>query len=104
MRAPKREATHTEKATQRASLNRHRAQCSICAHEECAEIEAAFVAWENTEKIAADFNLPHRTTIYRHVRFFGLDAKRQRNIRVPLQKIIERAGVTCPLKTSPTET
>jgi hypothetical protein len=74
------------------SANRHKAQCTICAHEKCADIEAAFVAWENTEKIAHDFGLAHRTTIYRHVRFFGLDAKRQSNVRVALERIIERCG------------
>jgi hypothetical protein len=76
------------------SLRRHKAQCTICAHEKCAEIESAFVNWENTEKIAQEFGLAHRTTIYRHVRFFGLDAKRQRNVRMALERIIERSSDT----------
>jgi hypothetical protein len=29
------------------TLNRHRAHCSVCAHEKCAEIETGFVNWES---------------------------------------------------------
>jgi hypothetical protein len=75
-----------------ASLNRHRGQCSICSHEKCKEIEAAFVAWESPDGIAAEHGLSHRSTVYRHAKAFGLDLKRQQNIRVPLERIIERAG------------
>ena len=75
-----------------ASLNRHKAQCTICAHEKQKEIEAAFVAWESPEKIATEYGLTHRTTVYRHAKAFGLNLKRQQNIRVPLERIIERAG------------
>jgi len=42
-----------------AALNRHKWQCSICSHEKCKEIEAAFVAWESPEKIAIEFRLGH---------------------------------------------
>jgi hypothetical protein len=75
-----------------AALNRHKGQCSICSHEKCKEIEAAFVAWESPEKIATEFGLGHRTTVYRHAKAFGLNLKRQQNIRAPLERIIERAG------------
>src|SRR2546427_8671523 len=75
-----------------AALNRHRGQCGICSHAQCKEIEAAFVAWESPEKIAAEFGLSHRTTVYRHAKAFGLNLKRQQNIRVPLERIIERAS------------
>ena len=75
-----------------AALNRHKGQCTICSHEKCKEIEAAFVAWESPEKIATEFGLGHRTTVYRHAKFFGLNLRRQQNIRVPLERIIERAG------------
>ncbi|HXN23327.1 MAG TPA: hypothetical protein VOA41_11360 [Candidatus Dormibacteraeota bacterium] len=75
-----------------ASLNRHKAQCSICAHEKRKEIEGAFVAWESPAKIAEEYGLCHRTTVYRHAKAVGLNLKRQQNIRVPLERIIERAG------------
>ena len=75
-----------------AALNRHKGQCTICSHEKCKEIEAAFVAWESPEKIAAEFALGHRSAVYRHAKIFGLNLRRQQNIRVPLERIIERAG------------
>ena len=75
-----------------ASLKRHKGQCSICSHEKRKEIEAAFVAWESPEKIAAEYGLTHRSTVYRHAKAFGLNVKRQQNIRVPLERIIEGAG------------
>ena len=75
-----------------AALNRHKGQCTICLHAQCKEIEAAFVAWESPEKIAAEFGLGHRTSVYRHAKVFGLNLRRQQNIRVPLERIIERAG------------
>ena len=31
------------------SLSRHKAQCSICAHEKCAEMETAFEIVTNVE-------------------------------------------------------
>jgi len=91
---------HGQKGPQKAppstavpsSVNRHSAQCAICSHEKRREIEAAFVAWESPEKIAAEFGLGHRATVYRHAKIFGLTLKRQQNIRVPLERIIERAS------------
>jgi hypothetical protein len=75
-----------------ASLNRHKGQCTVCSHEKCKEIESAFVAWESPEKIATEFGLGHRTAVYRHAKVFGLNERRQQNIRVPLERIIERAS------------
>ncbi len=50
------------------------------------------MAWESPEKIATEFGLSHRTTVYRHAKVFGLNLRRQQNIRVPLERIIERAS------------
>jgi hypothetical protein len=75
-----------------AALNRHKGMCTICSHEKCRDIEAAFVAWESPEKIATEFGLGHRSTVYRHAKVFGLSLKRQQNIRVPLERIIEKAS------------
>jgi hypothetical protein len=82
----------SERDPKTTALNRHKGQCTICSHEKCKEIEAAFVAWESPEKIAAEYGLSHRTTVYRHAKAFGLNLRRQQNIRVPLERIIERAG------------
>jgi len=81
------------------SQRRHEAQCSICKHAERAEIEAEFVAWRSPVALAVEHGLPDRASIYRHAHAFGLIAKRQRNVRAALERIIEKAGeveVTAP--------
>jgi hypothetical protein len=75
-----------------SALNRHRGQCMICSHEKRTEIDAAFMAWESPEKIATEYGLPHRATVYRHAKALGLSLRRQENIRVPFERIIERAS------------
>lgn len=74
------------------NLGRHKRNCTVCAHEKCAEIEAAFVAWESPAKIAEEYGLADRKSIYRHAHALGLMGKRKRNVRAALEKIIERAG------------
>lgn len=74
------------------SLGRHKTNCTVCAHEKCEEIEQEFVAWKSPIAIATEYGLADRASVYRHARAFGLFAKRQRNIRAALEKIIERAG------------
>ena len=42
--------------------------------------------------IAQEYGLADRASIYRHAHALGLFLKRQRNVRVALERIIERAG------------
>ena len=74
------------------SLNRHRAHCSVCAHEKCIDIESDFIEWKSPAMIASDYGLADRMNVYRHAHALGLFGKRQRNIRAALEKIIEKAG------------
>jgi hypothetical protein len=74
------------------SLNRHRAHCSVCTHERCADIDSDFIEWKSPAVIAADYGLADRMNVYRHAHALGLFGKRQRNIRAALEKIIEKAG------------
>ena len=74
------------------SLGRHKTNCTVCAHGKRDEIEQEFVAWKSPVLIATECGLADRTSIYRHAHALGLFAKRQRNIRAALEKIIERAG------------
>ncbi len=74
------------------SLGRHKRTCTICAHEEVQEIEAAFIAWRSPAAIAEEFGLADRASVYRHAHAFDLFPKRQKNVRAALEKIIERAG------------
>jgi hypothetical protein len=79
-------------ATKRISLGRHSRNCTVCAHKYREEIEREFVNWTGAKTIAKEFGLRDRTAVYRHAHAFGLFAKRQRNVRAALEKIIERAG------------
>ncbi len=71
-------------------LELHQTHCSICGYEEQDEIDEAFVSWESVGQIAEDYDLDRRA-IYRHARATGLYAKRDRNIRCALGRIIQRA-------------
>jgi len=74
------------------NLGRHKRTCSVCAHPNRGEIEADFIAWRSPAAIAEEYGLADRTSVYRHAHAVGLFAKRQRNIRAALERIIENAG------------
>ncbi len=74
------------------NLGRHRRNCSICAHQQREEIEAAFIGWRSPAAIAEEYGLSDRASVYRHAHALGLFQKRQRNVRAALERIIEKAG------------
>jgi hypothetical protein len=76
----------------KASLGRHKRTCSVCAHQQRAEIEGAFIAWRSPAAIAEEYGLADRASVYRHAHALGLFQKRQRNVRAALERIIEKAG------------
>jgi hypothetical protein len=80
------------KPDRRISVDRHKRACTVCGHEKCAEIEADFVNWKSPALITEEYGLADRTTVYRHAHALGLMAKRRRNIRAALERIIEKAG------------
>jgi hypothetical protein len=73
-------------------VRRHRRGCSVCDHAQCKEIEGAFIAWQSPARIAEQYGLADRASVYRHAHALGLFEARKRNIRAALEKIIERAG------------
>jgi hypothetical protein len=81
-----------KKTRKPVSLGRHEANCTICAHKLRAEIEHDFISWKSPASIAAEYGVPDRASIYRHVQAFDLGAKRARNIRAALERIIEKVG------------
>jgi hypothetical protein len=74
------------------NLGRHQSGCKICNHLERAEIEADFISWKSPVRICQEYGLQDRTTIYRHAWALGLMEKRRRNIRVALERMIEKSG------------
>jgi len=84
---------------QPVSLGRHSTNCRICGHGKRAEIEADFVRWKSPARIATEYRLGNRASVYRHAHALGLFEKRGRNLRAALESIIEQVGevdVTAP--------
>jgi hypothetical protein len=75
-----------------ANLGRHCRNCTVCSHARCADIEADFVSWLSPAIIAQEYGPADRASVYRHAHALGLFAKRQRNVRAALERIIEKAG------------
>lgn len=86
--------------TRRPSLAMHSSQCSICRHPERAEIERAFLDWTSPGRIAREYDLGCRTTIYRHAHALGLFARRERSLRFALGRLIERVDEVRPTAAS----
>lgn len=82
------------KAQEEKAVNRgrHEFACKVCSHEQREAIERDFVNWRGPVEIAREYKLADRASVYRHAHALGLFAKRQRNVRAALERIIERAG------------
>jgi hypothetical protein len=80
------------------NLGRHQAQCTICSSPYREEIEQEWISWRATYSLAEQFGFT-RYAIYRHAHALDLFKKRQRNIRMALERMIEAmeyAQITCP--------
>ena len=73
------------------SPGRHEYHCRICSHAKREEIEQAFVTWNSPVRISKEYGVS-RDSVYRHAHALGLMAKRRRNVRSALERIIEKAG------------
>ena len=73
------------------SRGRHEYQCRICKHPRRTEIEEEFVNWVSPARIAKKYGVS-RDAVYRHAHAFGLMGQRRRNVRMALERIIEKAG------------
>lgn len=71
-------------------IGRHERDCTICNHPEREGIEAEIVNWSTVTKIAKLFRVS-RSSLYRHTSALHLLAKRDRNIRGALVRIVEKA-------------
>lgn len=89
-RAPSR--TRTPQDTEKpVSQGRHEYRCTICSHVQRDAIEEAFISWVSIATIGKEYSVS-RDAIYRHAHALGLLDKRRRNVRVALERIIEKAG------------
>jgi hypothetical protein len=73
----------------RVNLGRHRSQCKVCRHPQHQEIEDDWTGWASPSVIEHDYGVG-RYSMHRHVCALGLRKKRQRNIRMALERMIEK--------------
>lgn len=90
---PNRRARST--SSESSSPDRHERRCSICSHPDRAGIEADFIEWAQPGEIAKEYDVT-RNAIYRHARAAGLFARRDRNLRFALGRMIEHADQVWP--------
>ena len=77
------------------NLGRHKAQCSICLHPECKEIERRWIDSEHMSQIKYEYQVSH-DAMYRYAHALGLFEKRKKNIMRALERIIEKVMTTQP--------
>lgn len=82
-----------EEEVRRANLGRHQAQCTICSHLQREKIEEDWTDWGCTAEIAHTYGVS-RDALYRHAHAVDLFPKRQKKIKMALEKVIERLDIT----------
>jgi hypothetical protein len=70
-------------------LERHSRKCLVCSHPDRDAIEGEFIRWRSPHKIARDYNLTDRASIYRHAHATNLFEERRRHIGRVLESFLE---------------
>ena len=78
------------------SLARHARKCAICSHPHRAAIDDDFVSWRSESSITLDYQLPSRSSVYRHAAATGLLQRRRRNLRGVAERILEQVAEITP--------
>jgi hypothetical protein len=72
-------------------VERHSRKCQICRHPDREDIEQDYRDWLKPSQIARRYEIDDRA-LYRHLRAVGLVASRRENLRVILDRILERGA------------
>jgi len=78
------------------NLAQHRRRCAVCKHPELEAIEEAFIQWRRVLWITREFDLPNRSSVYRHAHALGLFPRREAGLRFALEHVIEMAESVQP--------
>jgi len=78
------------------SFERHARKCAICKHPDCDSIESDFVSWRSETTIALNYQLPSRSSVYRHATAANLLERRRANLRGVCERIIEHVDQAPP--------
>jgi hypothetical protein len=68
--------------------NYHEGQCAVCSHDDRAEIERRYLAFESGASIARDYTGLSDDSILRHGQYFGLNLKRVQDSRRVYRTIV----------------
>jgi hypothetical protein len=86
----KKKAAKNTAPKKQTSEQRHARDCKVCRHPKREQIEQEWIGWGDTTRIAKDYSLS-RNSLYRHAEMLDLHAKRRRNLRAALERMIEKA-------------
>lgn len=81
-----------------AHIERHARKCGICRHPDREEIEQEYGDWFTVAEIARRYEIDD-SALQRHLKALGLTSKRRENLRIVLDRILER-GVQTPVTAS----
>jgi hypothetical protein len=76
-------------------LERHSRRCMVCSHPDRDAIEGEFIRWRSPHKIARDYAIADRNSIYRHAHATNLFEERRRQIGRVLESYLETID-DCP--------
>jgi hypothetical protein len=68
----------------------HSRRCSVCHHPDRIWIELKFIEWNSPTRIAREYGLYDRDSIYHHAHATGLFEQRRRNILCLYENLLER--------------
>ena len=68
----------------------HSRKCSVCHHPDRIWIELKFIEWNSPTRIAREYGLYDRDSIYHHAHATGLFEQRRRNILCLYENLLER--------------
>ena len=78
------------------SLSHHARKCAICKHPDRQAIDDDFINWRSHHAMAVEYQLPVRSSLYRHAEATGLLARRRRNLRGVAERILEQVADAPP--------
>jgi len=71
----------------------HKTRCSVCLHEQCKEIEKAFIDWKDRKEICKEYGVSY-DALGRHIRYFRLKDKRAKNYVKILDRLLEMGMIS----------
>jgi len=75
-------------------MTKHEEQCRICKSEQRKEIEDKYLEWKSPDQLEIEYEGISAWTIRNHMKAFGLDIERNKNLRGVCIAVMER-GISC---------